>query len=413
MTVARQQLSYLLRSIRHLADAPAGGSLSDGQLRLMLDEELNHLPWKYHAPLVLCYLEGKTHDEAACELRWPVGTVKGHLARGREMLRRRLSRRGLSFWSGLTAALFLEKATGATVSAALFDSTAAAAVGCTPGAADTGVVSASVVALAEGGTRTMFVTKLKLVAAVVLAVGLLGTVAGLATHRVLATWQPPRAPTGEPGATAEAVGLPDRSAKAADAEPEHATLTGHSGAVLALAYSPKAKLLASGSADKTVRLWDVRTRKEVVALRGHTGEVLAVAFSPDGRLVASASADKTVRLWDTATGKVQFALQGHAGEVTSVAFSPDGKFVFTASADKTVKVWDVHSGRVADQKGHWDLESAGTLSRPGSSRKRGNSAPGSPPESPTTTPPWYAWAPSPFSPTDLTKHRGGWRRPTT
>jgi RNA polymerase sigma factor (sigma-70 family) len=352
MAVAAQARAARQRVLERVAACTGRAeSVSDPavrELRLMLDEELNHLPRKYHAPLVLCYLEGKTHDEAARALRWPVGTLKGRLARGREMLRRRLTRRGLSFWSGLIAALFLEKTAGAAVPAALFDSTAAAAVLCMAGAADAGIVSATVVALVEGGTKAMFLTQLKLVAAVVLAVGLLGTGVGLATHRMLAACQTPRGPTGETRATAEAVGLPDPAGKAADDERVQATLTGHTGAVLALAYSPKGKLLATGSADKTVRLWDVRTRKEVVALRGHAGEVLAVAFAPDGRLVVSASADKTVKLWDPATGKERASLQ-HPDAATCVAFSPDGKQLATGGKDNSLRFWDVASG-TADRR---------------------------------------------------------------
>jgi RNA polymerase sigma factor (sigma-70 family) len=325
------------------ASDPAGR-----ELRLILDEELNHLPWKYHAPLVLCYLEGKTHDEAARELRWPVGTLKGRLARGREMLRRRLTRRGLSFWSGLAAALFLENTAGARVPAALFDSTAAAAVRCAARAGDVGVVSATVLALAEGGAGAMFVPKLRVVAAVVLAVGLLGAAAGLATHRVLAACRTPRGPTEGSGATAEAVGLPDPAGNAGDDGRERATLTGHTGAVLALACSPKGELLATGSVDRTVRLWDVRTRKEVVVLRGHAGEVLAVAFAPDGRLVASASADRTVKLWDPATGKERASLR-HPDAPTCVAFSPDGKQLATGGKDNSLRFWDVASG-AADRR---------------------------------------------------------------
>ena len=67
----------------------------DPDLIEILDQELSRLPRKYRLPLVLCYLQGRTHEEAARDLRWPVGTVKGRLARGRELLRARLGRRSL------------------------------------------------------------------------------------------------------------------------------------------------------------------------------------------------------------------------------------------------------------------------------------------------------------------------------
>jgi RNA polymerase sigma factor (sigma-70 family) len=119
------------------------------ELRLMLDEELNHLPRKYHAPLVLCYLEGKTHEEAAHLLRWPTGTVKGRLARAREMLRLRLVRRGLSLPSGMIGALLVEETAAAAVPAALGEATLKAAAG---------LVSAEVAALVAEVSQAMFVT---------------------------------------------------------------------------------------------------------------------------------------------------------------------------------------------------------------------------------------------------------------
>jgi WD40 repeat protein len=82
-------------------------------------------------------------------------------------------------------------------------------------------------------------------------------------------------------------------------------------------------VVASGSSDKTVRLWDATTGVARGTLKGHSSWVEAVAFSPDGKLVVSASDDKTVRLWDSDTGTVRKTVEGHSGWVLAVAFSPD------------------------------------------------------------------------------------------
>jgi WD40 repeat protein len=126
----------------------------------------------------------------------------------------------------------------------------------------------------------------------------------------------------------------------------HTTLTGHSHWVLSVAFSPDGQTLASGSHDKTIKLWDVKTGKLRYTLRGHSGSVRSVAFSPDGQTLASGSGDKTIKLWDVKTGKLRDTLSGHSGSVVSVAFSPDGQTLASGSYDKTIKLWDVKTGKV-------------------------------------------------------------------
>ena len=122
------------------------------------------------------------------------------------------------------------------------------------------------------------------------------------------------------------------------------TMGGHANRVLAVSFSPNGKLLATGSADNTVKLWDTQSGKQIKTLTGHTGEVRSVSFSPDSKLLATGSADNTVKLWNISTGMEIQTLIEHK-EVRSISFSPNSKLLVTGSADNTVKLWDTQSGK--------------------------------------------------------------------
>ena len=114
--------------------------------------------------------------------------------------------------------------------------------------------------------------------------------------------------------------------------------------VLVLEFSPDGTRLASGSKDKTVRLWDTDTGDELAILRKHTEWTNVLAFSPDGKMLATGSADKTVHLWDTDTGKLLMPLIGHLNSIAALAFSPDGNTLASGSTDGTVRFWNTQTG---------------------------------------------------------------------
>ncbi|MBK9782533.1 MAG: TIR domain-containing protein [Anaerolineales bacterium] len=120
-------------------------------------------------------------------------------------------------------------------------------------------------------------------------------------------------------------------------------LFGHSEWVMSVAFSPDGKILASGSADGTIILWDVQTRQKLATLIGHSQSVNSIAFSPNGKNLASGSSDNSIILWNIASQKQVSSLIGHSDIVMSVAFSPDGKTLASGSWDDSIIFWDVDS----------------------------------------------------------------------
>jgi WD40 repeat protein len=121
----------------------------------------------------------------------------------------------------------------------------------------------------------------------------------------------------------------------------------HTGYVWSVAFSPDGRTLATGSDDRTVRLWDIKTHKQLTVLRGHGGPVDGVAFSPNGRTLASTSLDDgTIRLWDVATRRQVGPPLSPAGGAFRVAFSPDGLTLASAGWDHTARLWDVRTHKL-------------------------------------------------------------------
>lgn len=159
------------------------------ELRPLLDEEMLRLPERLRLPLVLCYLEGKTNEEAARQLGCPPGTIFSRLARGRELLRHRLTRRGLVISTGILTTLLSQNAASAAVSSLLIHPTFKAALLFAAAHTTTGTASARVIALAEGVLKAMYLTKLKVVAALVLVMGVLLAGGILTRHALVAAPQ--------------------------------------------------------------------------------------------------------------------------------------------------------------------------------------------------------------------------------
>ncbi|MBD1896980.1 serine/threonine-protein kinase [Coleofasciculus sp. FACHB-129] len=133
------------------------------------------------------------------------------------------------------------------------------------------------------------------------------------------------------------------------------TLIGHSSWVRSIAISPDGQTLASGSNDKTIKLWQVDSGKLIHTLTGHSSWVRSIAISPDGQTLASGSGDSTIKLWQVDSGKLIRTFTGHSRWVHSVVFSPDGQTLASGSGDKTMKLWQVGSGKlIRDFTGHLD-----------------------------------------------------------
>ena len=189
---------------------------------------------------------------------------------------------------------------------------------------------------------------------------------------------PPLVPTALPGNARQlrgilASGSWDKTIKLWDLNTKKAicTISGHQLQVSEVTFSPDGHFLASASFDRTVRLWDLRqalspARVSNQIFAGHFWPVFAVGFSPDGNILATASEDKTIKLWDLGTYQEIQTILGHSWSVVALAFSRDGQILISGSWDKTVKLWQVRDGKEIDTlAGHLDAVSAVAISPDG------------------------------------------------
>ncbi|WP_250122533.1 serine/threonine-protein kinase [Chroococcidiopsis sp. CCMEE 29] len=130
------------------------------------------------------------------------------------------------------------------------------------------------------------------------------------------------------------------------------TLTGHSGEVNTIAFSPDGQNIASGSDDRTIKIWQLNSRKELRTLKGHADWVYAVAISPDGKTLVSGSKDNTIKVWNLNTRQELRILPDHKSYVNAVAISPDGQKIASGSYDKTIKIWNLNTGQISTLVGH-------------------------------------------------------------
>jgi RNA polymerase sigma factor (sigma-70 family) len=278
------------------------------ELGRLVEEEVQGLADKYRLPLLLCYWEGHTHEEAARRLGWPVGTVKTRLASARQILQSRLQRRGVTLPAGVLALLLAPE----TMPAALPSPLVAAVVRAARagGAGWAGTVTAQAIALAESGLRGLTWPKLK--AALLLMLVLGAAVAGVSGlgHS---------GPGGKEKESARAGGQPAAEVPAdeVDAGGDAPLPAGavarlgarrfqHPGRAGVMAYSPDGRFLAVQGYGFGVLLWDAATGREVRRQPVTLSRVdrRCIDFSPNGRLLAAVDYDAdVVRIWETTTGK--------------------------------------------------------------------------------------------------------------
>jgi RNA polymerase sigma factor (sigma-70 family) len=325
--------------------------------REILHDELNRLAEKYRAPLVLCYLEGKTQDEAARQLAWSKRTFCRRLGQARGLLQMRLQRRGLAWSAVFAVGALAQPAPSAVLPVGLVLATVRAVQAFATRSA-VGGASTKAAALAENVLRAAAAALLKAWAVLAVVWGGLVAGTGLLAYRAWVGGNPDAGPPGR--APAEWAALPpkpapqraDRRDAYGDPLPEGVrarlgtSRLRPSYEIYNLAFAPDSKTLATGGYE-CVHIWDAATGQTVRSLPMPGGLVRPLAFAPNGQMLAAGGLGPAIRLWDVGTGAVVREIRGYGGKVVSLVFSPDGRTLVSGTTDGTVRLWDVATGEEA------------------------------------------------------------------
>ena len=332
------------------ADPQAEASWHEAQQ--ILDDELQRLPEQYRLPLILCYLEGLTRDEAAAQLGWSAGKLKGLLDRGREQLRSQLVRRGVTMSAAGAATLLADTVLSASVPPLLTVSTIHAATRLAAGVALAACgISAPVIALTQGGLKMMASKTMTVVVALVLVASLFGAGVGIVAQRAEPVEQqqpdtpPALAITQKPPDVQEAKG--GGVDRLGDALPPDAPMRlgtsrfRQAGTIFSLAYSVDGKMIATGNAvqpaieqdraepvDAGVVVWDADTGHRVQTWLTQSHLVRSVAFSPDAKRVVVVNGYGKTHLYDVESGKELRRFDTKSPEQALI--TPDGSTLLIA-----------------------------------------------------------------------------------
>jgi RNA polymerase sigma factor (sigma-70 family) len=311
-------------------------SASWAEVRRVLDEELAALAERYRAPLVLCYLDALSRDEAARRLGWSLRMLKKRLERGRALLRARLLRRGV-VPAGLAATALDPGGLNAAVSAELVDTITRTAGAFRSGKAMASPATSLAQAALPVGLGWWKATVLCLLAiSLVVAAGISGQ---SEPRRDAAT-------NGDPAPRAEVpCGTGDEPLPEGAVGRIGEMRFRQGGALSDLAFSHDGKLLASAGWNGVICVWDSATGKALHRTPGGLGG-RGLSFSADDKLLAAGHNDGSVRLWEVANARLNLRLHWRASikGLTSSALTPDGQHLITCSHDGTLIVWDTRIG---------------------------------------------------------------------